>query len=153
MSAEDRASITNLQTQVATLIGEDENKSVDTIVAEKVAELLIPANADEDLDTLQEIADWIQNHPGDAAAINSSITLLQTKVETLEDALNGANGEDGLISRIEDLESSVSNLQTTVGTFVAVPGTYSDIGSAITYLNDSVSEISDHLSWHELSAE
>lgn len=57
MSAQDRADITLLQTQVATLIGTDTNKSVATIVAEQVAELLIPEDASESLDTLQEIAD------------------------------------------------------------------------------------------------
>ena len=57
MSAEDRQSISDLQAQVATLIGTDDNKSVATIVSEKVAELLIPENASESLDTLQEIAD------------------------------------------------------------------------------------------------
>ena len=57
LSAEDRADIALLQTQVATLIGTDTDKSVATIVAEKVAELLIPESASESLDTLQEIAD------------------------------------------------------------------------------------------------
>ena len=56
LSPQDRADISQLQSQVATLIGTDANKSVATIVAEKVTELLIPENADESLDTLQEIA-------------------------------------------------------------------------------------------------
>lgn len=57
LSPQDRADISELQAQVATLIGEDEDKSVAEIVTEKVAELLIPENAGESLDTLQEIAD------------------------------------------------------------------------------------------------
>ena len=48
--------ISDLKSSVATLIGDDTGKSVATIAAEKVAELLIPENADESLDTLQEIA-------------------------------------------------------------------------------------------------
>ena len=56
LSPQDQADISELQTQVATLIGDDEDKSVAEIVAEKVAELLIPENASESLDTLQEIA-------------------------------------------------------------------------------------------------
>lgn len=143
MSAEDRQSISDLQAQVATLIGTDDNKSVATIVSEKVAELLIPENASESLDTLQEIADWIQDHPSDVAEINSNISVLQTKVENLEDALNGANG----------LEARVSNLESTMGTFTPVEGKYLDVSSAISYLNNSVTEMNDRLRWHELGEE
>lgn len=143
MSAQDRADISQLQSQVATLIGDDANKSVAEIVSQKVAELLIPEDASESLDTLQEIADWIQDHPNDAAEINSNISLLQTKVATLEDAINGTENIDGL-------EDRVSSLESTMGTFVPVPENYLDVGSAITYLNTSVTEINDRLRWHEL---
>lgn len=146
LSPEDRADISQLQAQVATLIGTDTDKSVATIVAEKVAELLIPENADASLDTLEEIAQWIQDHPDDAAAMNSSISVLQTKVASLEDALNGTENTDGL-------EARVSSLETTIGTFTPVENKYVDVGSAISYLNSSVTEINDRLRWHELSEE
>ena len=68
-----------LNTKVTTLIGEDTNKSVRTIANEELAAQLIPSNADEALDTLQEIASWIQAHPGDAATMNAAITALQNK--------------------------------------------------------------------------
>ena len=42
-----------------------------------VTELLIPEDAQESLDTLKEIADWIQDHPGDAAEMNKRITDLE----------------------------------------------------------------------------
>lgn len=143
LSPADRADISNLQAQVSTLIGEDPNKSVATIVTEKVAELLIPEDAQESLDTLQEIADWIQDHPSDVAEINSNISLLQTKVSNLEDIINGTDNTTGL-------EARVSNLETTMGTFTPVEGKYLDVGSAITYLNNSVTEMNDRLRWHEL---
>lgn len=146
LSPQDRADISQLQSQVATLIGTDVNKSVATIVAEKVTELLIPENADESLDTLQEIANWIQDHPGDAAEMNSNITILQGKVEALENALNGTEQTDGL-------ETRVSNLESTMGTFTPVEGSYLNVGSAIDYLNTSVTEINDRLRWHELGEE
>ena len=60
---------------VATLIGDDTSKSIRTIANEELAAQLIPANADESLDTLQEIAAWIQAHPEDVAAINAKLTL------------------------------------------------------------------------------
>lgn len=65
---------------VATLIGDDTSKSIRTIANEELAAQLIPANADESLDTLQEIAAWIQSHPTDAASMNAAITALENKV-------------------------------------------------------------------------
>ena len=70
---------TAVDAKVTTLIGSDVNKSVRTIANEELAAQLIPDNAAESLDTLQEIAAWIQNHPGDASAMNSAITALQAK--------------------------------------------------------------------------
>lgn len=69
--------------KIATLIGSDTAKSVRTIANEELAAQLIPASAQESLDTLQEIAAWIQNHPDDAAAMNTAITNLQTLVGEL----------------------------------------------------------------------
>lgn len=67
---------------VDTLIGADTGKSARTIAAEELASQLIPANAQEALNTLSEIAAWIQEHPEDAAAINEAIAALQDKVDT-----------------------------------------------------------------------
>ena len=72
---------TAVDAKVTTLIGSDVNKSVRTIANEELAAQLIPSNAAESLDTLQEIAAWIQNHPGDASAMNSAIEALKTKTE------------------------------------------------------------------------
>lgn len=70
------------KTDMTALIGADTGKSARTIAAEELAAQLIPANAQEALNTLTEIAAWIQSHPEDAAAINAAITALQTKVDT-----------------------------------------------------------------------
>ena len=72
---------TAVDTKVTTLIGSDADKSVRKIANEELAAQLIPSNAAESLDTLQEIAAWIQNHPGDASAMNSAIEALKTKTE------------------------------------------------------------------------
>jgi hypothetical protein len=76
--------------KVDTLIGSDTGKSARAIAAEELAAKLIAANADASLDTLEEIAAWIQAHPGDAAAMNSAINALQTKL-TLG---NDGNGDE-----------------------------------------------------------
>lgn len=72
---------------VDTLIGTDAGKSVRTIANEELAAQLIPEGAQESLDTLTEIAQWIQDHPDDAAAMNTAIAKLNGIVA-------GIGGED-----------------------------------------------------------
>jgi len=143
LSPEDIQAIQDLQSQVDILIGDnpaDEGKSVREILAD----VLVPENAKASLDTLEEIAAWIQDHPDDVASINADIQDLQSRVSDLEGIINGENGDPGL-------EDRVSSLETTMGTFTPVQGSYLDVGSAITYLNTSVTEINDRLRWYELS--
>lgn len=66
--------------KVTTLVGDDAGKSARAIANEELAKQLIPENASESLDTLQEIAAWIQKHPDDASAMNAAIDALKTKV-------------------------------------------------------------------------
>ena len=68
--------IATLKTKTNTLIGNDTNKSIRKIANEELALQLISEDAQESLDTLQEIATWIQEHPKDAASINQEITDL-----------------------------------------------------------------------------
>lgn len=74
--------IEGINTTIDTLVGADTGKSVRAIANEELAAQLIPANAAEALNTLQEIAAWIQEHPGDAATMNAAIEALQAKVDT-----------------------------------------------------------------------
>lgn len=66
--------------KVSTLVGNDTGKSARAIANEELTKQLIPEGAKESLDTLQEIAAWIQNHPDDASAMNAAIAALKTKV-------------------------------------------------------------------------
>ena len=72
--------VTTLSGEVTTLIGEDANKSVRKIANEELAAQLIPADAKDSFDTLQEIAAWIQKHPDDVTAMNAAISALEDKV-------------------------------------------------------------------------
>ena len=76
------------QTTVDTLVGADTGKSVRTIANEELAAQLIPEGAQESLNTLQEIAQWIQDHPDDAAAMNTAIEALEAKVDTGEQTVS-----------------------------------------------------------------
>lgn len=112
--------------KVTTLVGEDAGKSVRTIANEELAAQLIGENAKESLDTLEEIAAWIQSHPDDASAMNAAITALQNKVDTgdktvsayVTDAINALSIGDyakaadltALAGRVEALETTANGL-------------------------------------------
>ena len=82
-----QGNIDAVSTKVTTLVGEDENKSVRTIANEELAKQLIAEGAAESLDTLQEIAAWIQSHPGDASAMNKAIEDLEALVGALPEGV------------------------------------------------------------------
>ena len=75
--------------QITTLVGTDSGKSVRAIANEELAAQLIPENAQESLDTLAEIAAWIQSHPDDASAMNAAIAALQAILDGIGDTESG----------------------------------------------------------------
>ena len=111
--------------KLTTLIGTDVDKSVRKIANEELAAQLIPDGAKESLDTLQEIAAWIQQHPDDAAAMNNAIDGIKTLVGTIPEGATSttivayikelvdaektrATGvEDGLDKRVKAVEGLV----------------------------------------------
>ena len=113
----------SLSSTVSTLVGQDSNKSVRTIAAEELAAQLIPQNAQEALDTLQEIAAWIQSHPADASAMNARITALETVTALPQEGSDPASGTiaayaKGLVdaenTRAEAEEARIDALITAV---------------------------------------
>lgn len=80
---------TAVDAKVTTLVGSDADKSVRTIANEELAAQLIPDGAKESLNTLQEIAAWIQSHPDDASAMNEAITKLNAIVDGIGDVDSG----------------------------------------------------------------
>ena len=123
--------------KVTTLIGSDADKSVRTIANEELAAQLIPESAKESLDTLQEIAAWIQSHPDDATAMNQAITALQNLVGTIPEGVTAANivayiqevvaaektraegVESGLDSRIAAIETKFGDGDGSVADMIA----------------------------------
>lgn len=101
---------TAVDAKVTTLVGDDANKSVRTIANEELAAQLIPEGAKESLDTLQEIAAWIQSHPDDASAMNQAITALQTLVGTIPE---GATATD-IVNYIKELVDAEKTRATGV---------------------------------------
>lgn len=120
--------------KVATLIGEDADKSVRTIANEELAKQLIAEGAAESLDTLQEIAQWIQDHPGDAAEMNEKIAQLQKDVDAIEadyltstdkteltGAIATAKGE-AIDAASQNTAAAIALLDATVGSQTVAEG-------------------------------
>ena len=87
--------VQELMGKVTTLIGSDADKSVRAIAAEEIAAQLIPEGAKESLDSLTEIAKWIQDHPDDVATMNAAIQAAQEAAEAAQadvDALEAVVG-------------------------------------------------------------
>jgi hypothetical protein len=85
--------VSGVSGKVNTLVGDDTGKSVRTIANEELAKQLIPEGASESLDTLQEIAAWIQKHPEDASAMNTAISKLEAIVAGI-----GGDGEKATVA-------------------------------------------------------
>ena len=71
------------QTTVNTMIGNDTGKSIRAISAEEVAKIV--AGADENYNTLKEIADWIMSDTTGAAKMANDITRLDTILDGIGD--------------------------------------------------------------------
>lgn len=121
----DKEKLDNASAAVTTLIGEDTGKSARTIANEELAKQLVPAGAKEALDTLEEIAAWIQSHPDDASAMNQAIVALQNKVDTgdktvstaISEAIAALNiGDYAKAADLTALAARVTTLETTVAT-------------------------------------
>ena len=77
------------------LATKEELEIVSGSIKSVIEDLLIPENAKETLDTLEEISAWIQSHPDDAASMNAQIVALQESAHTHEnkDVLDGITTE------------------------------------------------------------
>lgn len=118
--------------KVTTLVGDDAGKSARTIASEELTKQLIPEGAKESLDTLQEIAAWIQNHPDDASAMNAAIAALKTKVGDIPDGatsttvvayikelvdaekVRATGAESGLDTRVNAVEAKLGDGEGSV---------------------------------------
>ena len=99
---------------LATLIGKDAGKSARAIANEELAAQLIPEGAKEALDTLTEIAQWIQDHPDDASAMNAAITKLNGIVAGIgggEYATVMAAIEGKITAALKDIASGATKVE------------------------------------------
>lgn len=93
---------------VTTLVGSDASKSVRTIANEELAAQLLSGKADADFQTLKQLADWLEDHPEEAAAMNSAISDLETAVGTKKTSTDAATG---IYKDIDDINTVISSIQ------------------------------------------
>ena len=134
-----------VETAISTLIGADTDKSVRAIAAEELAMQLIPEEAQESLDTLAEIAAWIQDHPNDVSEINLAIQNLEATnltqsgdITDLEAAIAEINGDTGILKQAKDYaDEKVGALSSTVSS------NKTELDGAIEELNEAIAAIND----------
>lgn len=120
----------NTATGLTSIIGSDTGKTIREIATEELAAQLIPSGAQESLDTLQEIADWIQSHPDDASAMNTDIRRVSGWVVEVS-------------AHVATIESTIANLDSRIQQVISayITGTTNQIsitdgGSQITVAFD-----------------
>lgn len=130
-----------VEAAIATLVGSDAEKSVRKIANEELAAALIPEAAADSLDTLQEIAAWIQSHPEDVADINEAILTLQGndatqsgKITSLEEAVAAINhAESGILAQAKGYADA--EILKVSGSQEELEGAVSDLEEAIAAIN------------------
>ena len=83
--------VSDIKDKVDILVGEDTESSVRDIAIDVLTETLVKDNAIEAYDTLEEVSEWIKNHPEDAAAMNVSIQKNTTDITNLDAAYKAAD--------------------------------------------------------------
>lgn len=102
-SASTLSSLTNTVSDLSDAIdvikGSDTG-SIRDIAVDVLTETLVKDNALDAYDTLQEMSEWIKNHPENAAAMNTKVSNLETAVNNLQkaDSVTTFGGKTGAIT-------------------------------------------------------
>lgn len=154
---------TDLKATIATLIGNDTDKSIREITRSEIQ--VVIGTASDAFDTLGEIETWIKNHEKEVNAVE-----LVNKVTNLENIVsNGIKGDDGetivtpsLVSQVTDLSAGLTKLNETVyGTkedtttgLVSITSTLNKtvetLKATVETHTQEISEIQDKLRWQDL---
>lgn len=115
---------------IADMLGDDKNtdgsptSSIRQIVIDELANQLLAGGADgetagESFETLKELADWLEQHPDDAGALNSTVNDHTTAIDELK-------------TDVSDLETAISTINATIEENELVTA------SALTNLDDRI---------------
>lgn len=136
----------NINDQIQTWIGikeTDKTKSIRTIAAEEIAKQLIPDDAQESLDTLQEISNWIQQHPNDVAQMNEkiatntqNIAINSQNIAINANNIKAINEELDNLTFIEIVDKRPDNINDAIATLI-----YSELSENQQYRNLYIIEV------------
>lgn len=103
----------------------DKQKSIRKIAADEIAKQLIPDDAQESLDTLQEISNWIQQHPDDVAEMNKNIAtntqniaINSQNITTNANAIRAINEELDDLTFIAVVDKRPANINDAIATLI-----------------------------------
>lgn len=104
-----RTEVGDLKDKLNTLIGDDEGISARDIAKDEIFKQV--TNAPDIFDSLQDLADWLEQHPdiGDLADINKKLRELDETVNGSEDPM-----KEGLVQITSNLSISVQTLEGDV---------------------------------------
>lgn len=111
----------NINNQIQIWVGdneEDKSKSIRGIAADEIAKKLIPDDAQESLDTLEEISQWIQQHPGDVAEMNNNIAINSQNIATNAKAISEFNKELDGLTFIAVVDKRPANIDEAIATLI-----------------------------------
>ena len=151
-----------LETNINTLVGTDENKSVRTIATEVLTKALVADNASEAYDTLAEMTAWLQSHPENAATMETAIQKNADDIKTLNTTVGTLNGTVSTLSgKVSSLETTVNNLGDTyvtltkfnkeVGDLTKLATTNEETGETVpTNVVDEILAIHEAMKWQDM---
>ena len=127
---------------LSSIVSDDTGKTIREIANEELVSVLITEDAKESLDTLEEIASWIQSHPDDVTAMNLSINDLKNSAHshTNKSILDNITEE-----KITDWDSHQQYTDNAISGLSEVYDIKGSSESAITISKEYVNEKIDEL--------
>lgn len=146
------STVEGISSKVNTLIGSDSGKSVRSIANDELAKQLIASDAQEALDTLEEIARWIQDHPNDAADMNQAIEALEAVIPPSSLPTGSSNIYDYIQKQVNALNNSINGVDSKVSANTTAIGkkvdtkTFNALKQLVEANEDSIKANADTLS-------
>ena len=146
------STVEGISSKVNTLIGSDSGKSVRSIANDELAKQLIASDAQEALDTLEEIARWIQDHPNDAADMNQAIEALEAVIPPSSLPTGNSNIYDYIQKQVNALNNSINGVDSKVSANTTAIGkkvdttTFNALKQLVEANEDSIKANADTLS-------
>lgn len=129
----------DMSARVAVIEGEDAGMSMRAVAIDELAKQLIPEGAQESLDTLEEIAKWIQDHPGDVTAMNAAIAKNAEDIATNASAI-AKNAED-VTKNAEEIATNADAIAVNAKDIVELNGKVSELEAADAELDGKIAAV------------